>query len=725
MSFTWLTRWSLSARIFVGLGLGIAVGLFFGERAAVLQPIADVYIRLMQMTVLPYLVLSLIVGFGQLDPSRARRLALYAGALLLLVWAVVGVVIVTAPLAFPEKESASFFSHSLVEPRKPFPVADLYFTSNPFHSMANAVVPAVVLFSSLVGIFLVGVEGRERVIEALRTLNRSIERITHFIIRLTPIGVFGIGAVAAGTMPLETFERLEVYFLVFALVSLLLTFWVLPLLVTALTPFRYGEVVGAARDALVTAFATNNAFIVLPVLVGRSKALLRKHHLLDEESASSADILIPVLFNFPNAGRLLTLLFIPFAAWLSGSMLPVADYPRLIAVGIPTYFAKAQVAIPFLLDVFTLPHDLFQLYIPTSILNGKFDSMVAAMNLFVFALIGSAAMGGSVRVSRGRVLRAVAATLGGVSLVVATARVLASIVVGGDYDADEVIRRMHASRDHGGAIVHRDLSSVDRPDAHPDGVLARARERGTLRLGFDPGNLPFSFFNADSALVGLDVELACDLADALGLTPEFVPVSWPDLPGMLADGLIDVMPSMWVRPYWFGSLRLSTPYLTCTAGLLVRDERRHQFQTLDTIRGQRDLRIGVPLGVTQLASAVERYFGGTGAEFVTLPTGRAFVERDGLGLDAALIPAESGAAVTLLHPEYSVVVPQPDPVRIPFAFGVALDADPLLMVVDEWVVFAESDGRIARAYDYWVLGEGARPTGGRWSIARDVLGWID
>ncbi|UCE77038.1 MAG: cation:dicarboxylase symporter family transporter, partial [Gammaproteobacteria bacterium] len=52
-----LGRLSLSVRIIAGLGLGVFVGLFVGEPAATLQPVADIYIRLMQMTVLPYLVM--------------------------------------------------------------------------------------------------------------------------------------------------------------------------------------------------------------------------------------------------------------------------------------------------------------------------------------------------------------------------------------------------------------------------------------------------------------------------------------------------------------------------------------------------------------------------------------------------------------------------------------------------------------------------------------------
>ena len=69
--------------------------------------------------------------------------------------------------------------------------------------------------------------------------------------------------------------------------SLLLAFWVLPMLVTALTPFGYREVVTVARDALLTAFVANNVFIVLPLLVERSKELLERHaeHVRDVQSA--------------------------------------------------------------------------------------------------------------------------------------------------------------------------------------------------------------------------------------------------------------------------------------------------------------------------------------------------------------------------------------------------------------------------------------------------------
>ncbi len=63
-----------TARILIGLGLGILVGLFFGDYAAPFKYVADVYLRLLQMTVLPYVIVSVIAGFGALDGSKARIL---------------------------------------------------------------------------------------------------------------------------------------------------------------------------------------------------------------------------------------------------------------------------------------------------------------------------------------------------------------------------------------------------------------------------------------------------------------------------------------------------------------------------------------------------------------------------------------------------------------------------------------------------------------------------
>jgi len=50
--------------ILIGLGLGIATGLFLGDRAGFLKFVAEAYVRLLQMTVLPYLIVSVVRGLA-------------------------------------------------------------------------------------------------------------------------------------------------------------------------------------------------------------------------------------------------------------------------------------------------------------------------------------------------------------------------------------------------------------------------------------------------------------------------------------------------------------------------------------------------------------------------------------------------------------------------------------------------------------------------------------
>ena len=57
------------------MGLGLVAGLVFGERVAFLKVFGDIFIALLQMTVLPYVFVSLIADVGQLKSSQAASLA--------------------------------------------------------------------------------------------------------------------------------------------------------------------------------------------------------------------------------------------------------------------------------------------------------------------------------------------------------------------------------------------------------------------------------------------------------------------------------------------------------------------------------------------------------------------------------------------------------------------------------------------------------------------------
>jgi Na+/H+-dicarboxylate symporter len=82
-------------------GLLVGFGLFFGEHCRPLKVVGDAFIKLLQVTVLPYVTVSLIHGIGRLTGPEAKNLARKAGALLLVLWAVTLLMVALVPLCFP------------------------------------------------------------------------------------------------------------------------------------------------------------------------------------------------------------------------------------------------------------------------------------------------------------------------------------------------------------------------------------------------------------------------------------------------------------------------------------------------------------------------------------------------------------------------------------------------------------------------------------------------
>ena len=149
-----LRRPSLSTMILMGLATGIACGVFFGEYCAPLQVVGEAFVRLLQMTVLPYIIVALVANLGRLPFRQTRALAIGGGLVLLGLWAVGLLTVALVPLSFPDWKAGSFFSTALTEPPPRVDFLGLFIPSNVFASLAENGVPAVVVFCICVGLAL-------------------------------------------------------------------------------------------------------------------------------------------------------------------------------------------------------------------------------------------------------------------------------------------------------------------------------------------------------------------------------------------------------------------------------------------------------------------------------------------------------------------------------------------------------------------------------------------
>ena len=727
-----ISNMSLSTRIIISMLLGIFLGLFIGENALSIKWIGEVWIRLMQMTVLPYVVVSLISGVGSLDKELAKTLAIRGGLLLLLFWFVSAIIIFAMPLAFPQWVDASFYSSTVTEMAKPFNPIEIYIPKNPFNAMANSTVPAVVLFCIAVGVALIGHKDKALLVDSFKVFTDVLAKVMSFMVQLTPIGVFSIVAVSAGTMTTEQVSHLEVYFIVYIVASLLLTFVILPLLISMLTPFRYKDIIGYSRSALLTGFVAQNIFIILPMLIDLSKDIFKKYQLDSEKNDHVVDVIIPVTFNFPNSGRLLALLFIPFAAWMSGSPLDFSQYPEFLTTGIFSLFAKAQIALPFLLDLFHIPHDMFNYYIPSSIINGKFDTMVSVMNLFAFSLIITAGISGQLHFSKIKIIKNSLIMLATLIIAVLLTRLLLGSIVSTNYNKDHLIMSMNFSKnmpDVSSIVFEKNRHEMEElysPEILDNTLLNRIRERGVLRVGYRNDRLPFSYRNNSHELVGMDIELMHHLANELGVKLDFYPFKWETFADQLNSGEIDLIPGVYYETFNLVNVELSNPYIDGQLGLVIKDHRRHDFSSSEVILKIKKLKLailGEPVFVERISQHVQLLLPDTILEIIPIASYNEFFQLSDDQVDGLLETVEIGAALTLLHPEYTTVVPKSSVLQFPMSLAIAKGETDFLIFLTQWLSAKKYSGVIHHANEYWVSGKGARVKEPRWSIMHDVLGW--
>lgn len=712
------TTRSLSAKVAIGLVAGVALGLFVGEHAAVLQVVADAYVKLLQMMVLPYVTVSIIGGLGTLSAAQAKNLGKRVGVALVLLWTLALAVVLLFPLMFPSSENASFFSTTLLDEREPFDFVNLYVPANPFNALANNIVPAVVLFSVIVGIGLIAVPDKARLLEVLDVARAAVSRAMHFVIALMPYGVFAIGAVVAGTSTVDDLRRLQVYLITYTGMALLMSLWILPGLVAALSPVPYRVLLGRTRDALVLAFMTTNLFAVLPMLTEHAKALVREYAHTD---ASAADVIVPASFNVPHSGKLLSLSFLLFAGWFADSRVPLADYPWLAGTGLVTMFGNVNAAIPFLLDMLRIPADTFRLFVASGVINARFGTLVAAVHTLSLAVLGTCAVTGTLSIRVSRLFRYVAVTVCLTALVVVSTRVLLQFVLVTPRDQLPVLADMGMLRDRGPAVVVPSATATPLPP--PAGsIVDRVRQRGILRVGYFDDSLPYVYRSRGGELIGFDVEMAMQLAADLDVKAEFVLLPRGALDAGLDPQQCDILMSgAAVTADRTIRVQFSASYLNETIAFLVPDYRTGAFSDWATIRSMPRLRVGVPgtgYYTRKLRDELDN------VDVVPIEgLDEAFRALKG-SVDAVLVTAERGSAFTLMHPEYSVAVPKPRPAKVPLAYVIAGRDAAMLSLVNSWIELKRDDGTIDRLFAHWIMGQTSEAHRPRWSVIRDVLHWV-
>ncbi|HVO94130.1 MAG TPA: ABC transporter substrate-binding protein, partial [Terriglobales bacterium] len=256
-------------------------------------------------------------------------------------------------------------------------------------------------------------------------------------------------------------------------------------------------------------------------------------------------------------------------------------------------------------------------------------------------------------------------------------------------------------------------------------VIDSIKRRGVLRVAVFAYRLPYVLVNRERSLVGLDVEMAQLLARDLGVKIEFVELEDPTLlPRLLANGRVDIaMAGIAVTPERASEMLFSEPYLDETLAFIVKDHLREEFSTWANIRDLGSMRVKAP-NLPYYIDQLKRRAPELKLDLVESMSQIEAGMKQG-AFDAIVLPAESGSVLTLLYPKFTVVVPEPDVVKIPLAYPLARRDQDWAHFINTWIELKRRGGTIQALYGHWILGKQENSRHPRWSILRNVLHWVD
>ena len=690
---------ALSVQIISAMFIGLLLGYYFSVTYSVIDNTANAFVTSLQMTVLPYIILSLIVGLGGLTPSKAKNISKQSLFIILMMILVVLFFIFSTPLSFPDWQNAEFYSANTIKIAPELSLVDLFISANPFNAFSNTLVPAVVFFSICMGLGLMQIKSKRQTLLVLSNLQQAVANINNFIMKFAPLGVFCIGWRAAATLDASQLDGLVVYMISATVLITLLCFVVFPSVVATITPFGYREIVRVCREPMITAFATGSFFSVIPMIVENTKKLLKNKYPHDADLERISEVIVPISFSLPVGGKLLALLFVLFGAWFSGAHISFADHINLAVAGLPQLFGSTTLAMQNLLELFNVSGAMFDFYlVAENLIGGRLSAIFSVVFSSCLPLLIATAMLKRFTIKWRSLVRNLA-IIPLVSLIAFVSLRFSFDSISHQYQGyTKFIERDFLFNNVESAYLKNSPSNLDTtPSFSP--VLTRIQQRGFIRIGYFRDDLPYAFHNNKGKLVGFDIEIMNLLAKDLGVSVEFVRIFHHEAEVLLQSGYLDITTGIPVIPDNMIKFTLSVPYSKQSLAFIVKDERRTEFKQWSDIIDNRDLTIGIP-ETFFYQKAVERNFIHNKAWEISTP--RLFFKEKYQHIDGMLFGAAAASAWSLLHPEYTVIVPKPVLAPLSMSFPINHNDQAFELFMRNWLEMKQQSKVIDQLFNYWI-----------------------
>lgn len=270
---------SMTNQVMIATILGVIVGIIFQEKVESFKVIGDVFLRLIQMSVVVLIMGAVIEAVGGLEAKELGKIGLkvfvwFMGSTILA--AIIGVLF--GLLIQPGKglEVSGFEVGSIKASTESLQeiIVD-FIPKNIIEAMAQANMIQVIIFSLLFGLALSLIKDKDKnsiLLDVVSAFNNVILKMVTLIMKLAPIGIFCLIAPVIGTIGTGVLITLMKFLLTLAVSALL--FLIVWLLITAF--YCKVSVKKLAQNMWrmsIVAFTTTSSAITLPIQIedGRDK----------------------------------------------------------------------------------------------------------------------------------------------------------------------------------------------------------------------------------------------------------------------------------------------------------------------------------------------------------------------------------------------------------------------------------------------------------------------
>jgi len=257
-------------QILIAIVAGAAVGLLLGDKAGHIRIVGDMFIRLLKMIIIPLILASMVAGIISIGNVRRlgriglRTFLYYAATTILAV--LVGLVLVNlirpgAGVSIKQQvDSTGGETPSVVA------IVEDIVPENLFAAMAQDKVLSIIFFSLLLGVAISSVGEKGRGLAAIfESFNAVMMKITGWIMRLAPFGVFALMAHTVGTLGLGVMRPLAVYMFTVIIGLGFHAIVTLPVLLFVFGRYSPVRFIKDVFSAVATAFSTASSAATLPI----------------------------------------------------------------------------------------------------------------------------------------------------------------------------------------------------------------------------------------------------------------------------------------------------------------------------------------------------------------------------------------------------------------------------------------------------------------------------